>query len=50
MKTLFVKDTRMQSRLKLLFAWLESAEESGNAWAARTASNHILALSRKCHD
>jgi len=47
MKSSLVKDTKTHSRLKMLFAWLETAEENNNKWAVKVASNHILALAKK---
>jgi hypothetical protein len=33
-------------KIKVLLAWKELAEESGNEWAAKTASKHIIAIQR----
>jgi hypothetical protein len=36
----------MEYKIKVLLAWKESAEESGNKWAAKIASKHIIAIQR----
>ena len=50
MKSSLVKDTKTHYRLKMLFDWLENAEENNNKWAVKVATKHILALSRKSYD
>lgn len=37
----------LEYKIKVLLAWKELAEESGNDWAAKTASKHIISLQRK---
>ena len=36
----------MEYKIKVLLAWKELAEESGNQWAVNIASKHIIAIQR----
>lgn len=37
---------QLEYKIKVLLAWKELAEESGNEWAAKIASKHIISLQR----
>tara|TARA_B100000497_G_C7265254_1_gene186947 strand:+ start:286 stop:435 length:150 start_codon:yes stop_codon:yes gene_type:complete len=37
---------KMEYKIKVLLAWKELAEESGNEWAAKIAAKHIIGLQR----
>ena len=36
----------LEYKIKVLLAWKELSEESGNEWAAKIATKHIISLQR----
>ena len=36
----------LEYKIKVLLAWKELAEESGNEWAVKVATKHIIGIQR----